>query len=107
MNPDHQSKEEELKNREAALREREIQIRMRELESELEGSTPVQPTVKHKKTSLSRPWYRRLPTFAKFGLIVVGVIVAVRVATWAATLLLLFGIGWAGYKLFLEGGQEK
>ena len=106
MNPDHQSKEQELKKREAELKEREIKIRMRELEAELDESTPVQPTVKHKE-SLGRPWYRRLPKIAKFGLIVVGVIVAVRVAAWLATLLLIFGVGWAGYKLFLEGDRDK
>ncbi|MEO0867682.1 MAG: hypothetical protein AAFY17_04370, partial [Cyanobacteria bacterium J06642_11] len=103
MNSDHQSREEDLKKREAAIREREIKIRMRELESELEESTPVQPTVKHKAAgSISRPWYRRLPTVVKFGMIVGGVIIATQLATWVAGALILFGIGWAGYKLFLE-----
>ena len=106
MNPDHQSKEQEFKNREAELKEREIKIRMRELEAELEDPTPVQPTVKHKEP-LARPWYKGLPKIAKFGLIVVGVIVAVKVATWLAGMLLVFGIGWAGYKLFLEGDRNK
>ncbi len=106
MNPDHQSKEQELKNREAELKEREVKMRLRELEAELEDSTPVQPTTKQTET-LGRPWYKRLPKIAKFGLIVVGVIVAVKLATWLATLLLIFGIGWAGYKLFLESDRDK
>ena len=106
MNPDHQSKEQELKSREAELKEREIKIRMRELEAELEDSTPVQPTVKHTEP-LARPWYKRLPRIAKFGLIVVGVMVAVKIASWLATLLLLVGVGWAGYTLFLEGDRNK
>ena len=101
MNPDHQSKEQELKNREEELKEREIKVRMRELESELEASTPVKPTVKH-KGALSFGWYNRLPKLVQFGLLVVGVIVAIRVATWLAGVLLLFTIGWVFYKLFLE-----
>ena len=105
MNPDHQSKEQELNNREAELKEREIKVRMRELESELDDSMPVQPTVKHKQ-SLSRPWYEGLPKIVRFGLVVVGVIIAVRLVAWLAGVMLLLGIGWAGYKIFLEGDRN-
>ncbi|MEM7063520.1 MAG: hypothetical protein AAF572_10200 [Cyanobacteria bacterium P01_B01_bin.77] len=101
MNPERQSKEEELQHREAALKEREIKVRMRELESEIEQANPAQPTAKRKPTS-SRGWFERLPKFVQFGLLVVGVIVGIRVATWFAGVLILFGIGWVGYKLFIE-----
>ena len=105
MNPDHQSKEQDLQNREAALKEREIKVRMRELEAEIEDSAPVLPTTKHKET-LSHPWYKSLPKIAKFGLVIVGVIVAVRLVAWLAGVLILLWIGWAGYKIFLEGDQD-
>ena len=107
MTPDHQSKEEDLKKREAALREREIKIRMRELEAELGDSTPVQPTVKHEKQQLSRPWYKRLPMVAKFGLIAGGVVVTALLVSWVTPILVLCGIGWACYKLFLERDRKS
>ncbi|MCG8362255.1 MAG: hypothetical protein MJA27_02850 [Pseudanabaenales cyanobacterium] len=107
MNPHHDSKEEELRSREESLREREIQIRMRELEAELE-STPVHPTSKHEEPlSKKRPWYKRLPEIGKFCLMVIAVIVMVRLATWLATAILIFGIGWVGYKFFLDGDRNE
>ncbi|MDV3349861.1 hypothetical protein QGP82_14245 [Leptothoe sp. LEGE 181152] len=105
MNSDHQSKEQELKNLEAELKEREIKVRMRELESEIETSTSVKPTVKH-KGAVSFGWYNRLPKLVQFGLLVVGVIIAIRVATWLSGVLLLFAVGWVIYKLFLERSRN-
>lgn len=104
MNPNRQSKEEELQRREAVLKEREIKVRMRELESEIERSSPAQPTAKHRKhkAASGHGWFGRLPKFVQFGLLVVGVIVGIRVASWFAGVLILFGIGWVGYKLFIE-----
>ena len=106
MNPDHQSKDRELQQREVELRKREIKIRMRELEAELEQPTPVQATVTTDEPSSSRPWYKRLPDIGKFCLIVLAVIIAVRLATWLATAVMILGIAWAGYKLFLEGDRK-
>lgn len=105
MNPERHSKEEELQRREAALKEREIKVRMRELESEIAQSSPGQLTTRRKakhKAALRHGWYGRLPKFVQFGLLVVGVIVGIRIATWFAGVLILFGIGWVGYKLFIE-----
>ncbi|NEQ53544.1 MAG: hypothetical protein F6K11_25975 [Leptolyngbya sp. SIO3F4] len=101
MDPDYQSKEEELHYREAKLKEHEIEIRMRELESEIEASTPRKPVAKRKE-SLSRPWYKRLPKIVRFGLLVLGAIVAVKIAAWLAGVFLFLGIIWIGYKLFIE-----
>jgi negative regulator of sigma E activity len=114
MDPQPPSREEELRLREEALRARELQIRMRELEAELDP-VPVQSkvqqarvqqgeTYKHEETSRRRrPWYRRLPELAKFILIVIAVVVAVRLAVWLATAVLVLTVGWVAYKLFLEG----
>ena len=109
MTPDHQSKDKELQQKEAELRKREIKVRMRELEAELEQPTPVQATVTTDDPSSSkgRPWYKRLPDIGKFCLIVIAVIVAVRLASWLATAVMVFGVAWAGYKLFLEGDRKN
>lgn len=105
MNTAPQSGDDELKRREELLREREIQVRLRELEAEV-TSTPVQPTFKHEKLpSKKKAWYRKIPEIAKFFLVVVAVIVAVRIAAWMATAVIVLGVGWIGYKLFLEGDR--
>lgn len=105
MDPYKQMKEEELGRREAELKARELQIRMRELEAELDA-TPVHPTYKHEKPSpKKRNWLKQLPSIGKFLLMVVAVIVAIRIATWLATAVLILGLGWVGYKLFLEGDR--
>ena len=105
MDPYKQTKEEQLRRREAELKARELQIRMRELEAELD-STPVHPTYKHKETPTNkRTWLKQLPNIGKFLLMIVAVIVAIRIATWLATAALIVGIGWVGYKLFLEGDR--
>lgn len=108
MNSDPHSKEAELKRREAQLRERELQIRMRELEAELSDATPVQPTVIHSESPrrLKKPWYKKLPDVAKFFLMVVTVFVAIRVAAWLATAVIVLSLGWVGYKFFLEGDRD-
>ncbi len=99
MNPDYQSKEDELRQKEAELREREIYVRMRELESEIETKTPSKPAVQ-RQNPLSL--VTRLPKVVQLVLLVVGVILAIRVATVLAGVFILFVIGWVGYKLFLE-----
>lgn len=106
MSSDHHSREEELRLREEAIRERELQIRMRELEAELDP-TPLHPTTKHETTSKKgRLWYERIPNIAKFVLLLVVVIVAIRIAAWLATAALVLGIAWVGYKFFLEGDHD-
>ncbi|MEM8639362.1 MAG: A24 family peptidase [Cyanobacteria bacterium P01_G01_bin.54] len=104
MNSHHSPKEEELRRREEALKERELQIRLRELEAELEP-TPVTPTRKHQEESRPQPkppWYQRLPNWLKFIVVVLGVLVAIRIAAWLASVVLVLAVSWVAYKLFLE-----
>ncbi|MGF1523503.1 MAG: hypothetical protein ACFBSF_14400 [Leptolyngbyaceae cyanobacterium] len=107
MDPQPQSKEEELRRRETELKARELQIRMRELEAEMD-QTPVHPTYKHEEPpkKKKRTWYQRIPNIAKFLLMVVFVIVAIRVASWLFTAALVLGLAFVGYKLFLESDRE-
>ena len=108
MDPHQKAKEEELRRREAELKTRELQIRMRELEAELE-ETPVQPTYKHEepqKPTKKQTWYKRIPNIAKFLLMVLLVIVVMRIASWLFAAVLVLGLAFVGYKLFLEGGRD-
>lgn len=99
MNRDHQSKEEELRRREADLRQREINVRMRELESEIELAKPSKPKAKGNGIP---SFGKRLPKIVQFGLLVIGVILAIRIAAALAGVFILLVIGWVGYKVFLE-----
>jgi hypothetical protein len=105
MNPNHNSREEELRRREEVLKARELEIRLRELEAEIEKQhePPVQPTRKHaQKSPKELVWYQRLPNVVKLGVVFVAVIVAVNIAHWLATIVIVGTIAWVSYKLFLE-----
>ena len=102
MKPDNQSKEQELKEWEATLREREIKVRMRELESDIETAASAKPKAKRKEAS----GVDSLPKFVQFALIVVGVIIAVRLLSWLAGVLMLVAAGWVLYKLFFERDRK-
>ncbi|MEO1093910.1 MAG: hypothetical protein AAFX01_03300 [Cyanobacteria bacterium J06638_28] len=108
MSSDYPSREEELRRREEAIKAREIQIRMRELEAELDP-TPVHPTTKHKTTSKqkSQLWHKRIPNIVKFFLFVIAVVVALRIAAWLTTAVLVLSIAWVGYKVFLESNPNQ
>lgn len=108
MSSDYHSREDELRRREEAIKEREIQVRMRELEAELDP-TPIHPTTKHKAVSekKGRLWYKRIPNVFKFFLFVIAVIVAIRIAAWLTTTILILSIAWVGYKVFLDSGSEQ
>lgn len=102
MSP-HSSKEEELRKREQELRDRETALRLREMEAELDQSTPYYATTKHEEPeSKLKQQLRKIVRVAQFLGIVVVVIVAVKVAVWAATALMVGAIAWIGYKIFFE-----
>lgn len=113
MDSHHSAKEEELRRREEALKERELQLRLQELEAEQirlqELKTdlnppPVTPTRPHDPAQppQKRPWYQRLPNAVKFVALVLVVLVAIRIAAWLASVVLVLAASWVGYKLFLE-----
>ena len=95
--------EEKIRQREDALKARELKLRLKEIEQELDD-IPVQPTVKHREPAKpkARRMLRKIGTLGKFLLIVISVIVAIRIAAWVSTLIILFGVGWVAYKLFIE-----
>jgi hypothetical protein len=92
--------QDDLQRREAALRQRELELRLRELENEVD-QTPISPTTKQQPSvAKSISWLRKMPLAAKFFGIVVAVIVAVKVATWMASLLMVAGLVWVFYQVF-------
>lgn len=101
-------REEELHRREKELQEREHALRLRELEAELDqqaqrGEPPISPTTKHHKTNGAlQQRFQQAITVAKFLGIVVAVVVAMRIAAWLATAVMVGAIAWVGYKLLFE-----
>lgn len=95
--------EEKIRQREETLKARELKIRLRAIEQGLDD-TLVQPTAKHPEVASpkSRKILKKVTEVGKFLLIVIGVIVAIRVAAWLSTLVILCGVSWVVYKLFFE-----
>ncbi|MDX2215356.1 MAG: hypothetical protein SFY66_18985 [Oculatellaceae cyanobacterium bins.114] len=108
------NREEELRRREQELRERELQLRLRELEAEIHQLPPhssqpssqqpplLHPTKHEAPPSKVKTWMKKLTTVGKFLAIVVAVVVAVRVASWLATVVIIAGIAWLAYKILFE-----
>ncbi|MBE9039672.1 hypothetical protein IQ235_02535 [Oscillatoriales cyanobacterium LEGE 11467] len=105
-----EDRERELEQKERELHERERAIRLKELEDELNkpSDPPYYETQKHEKPEgkLKR-WSKKLTEIAKFCGIVIAVIVSIRIATWLTTLVIVGGVAWVGYKLFVEGDRSS
>ena len=105
-NPDEKSKE--IRQREQELEERERAIRLRELESEIYQQDPplYYPKPDKNKPSKLKRWYRKAINIAKFaGFVMLG-IAAVQLGAWIAGVAIVGGLGWFGYKLFLDSKGE-
>jgi anti-sigma-K factor RskA len=96
--PDKKARE--LRHKEQELRKREQEIRLRELESEIDRSVPEHRTSKYEepdsqvKGKLTQ-WRRKI-----IAGIVIAVVVAVRIASWLATAVIVGGIAWIAYQMF-------
>jgi hypothetical protein len=94
-------KERELQRREAELRKRELEIRLRELESEV-NPPPLYETIKHQEPEKPiERWKRQIVQVSKFMGIVIAVLVAIRIASWLATIVMIGGIAWVAYQIFV------
>lgn len=107
------NRDDELRRREQELQDRERALRLRELESEIYAQPqphepPISPTTKHQDSKRSlQQRYKQALEVAKFLGIVIAVVFAIRVATWLATAVLIGGVAWVAYKLFLSGDRAK
>jgi len=112
MNPQNRD-DEALRRKEQELQERERALRLREMEAELyqqapPNEPPLSPTTKHQASGnqLSQK-YRKLLNVAQFLGIVVAVVIAVRIASWLATAVMIGGVAWVVYKMFFEADRRK
>lgn len=112
--PNPADRDAELSRREQELRQRELELRIRELESQIhQTSGPVLPSDpqapeviptrphKPKKTRWNK-WKTNIVDACQFFLIVVGVILAIRVASWLGMIVIVGMISWVAYKVFFE-----
>ncbi|MBD0392956.1 MAG: hypothetical protein ICV52_03530 [Microcoleus sp. C1-bin4] len=101
--PDKKARE--LRHKEQELRKREQEIRLRELEAEIDRSVPEYRTSKYEEPDSQvkgklKQWRRKIIAVAQFTGIVIAVVVAVRIASWLATAVIVGGISWIAYKMF-------
>ncbi|MEG4046460.1 MULTISPECIES: hypothetical protein [unclassified Microcoleus] len=97
----------ELRHKEQELRKREQEILLRELEAEIDRSVPEHITSKYEEPDSQvngklKQWRRKIIAAAQFTGIVIAVVVAVRIASWLATALIVGGIALIAYKMFIE-----
>ncbi len=113
--PNPADRDAELARREHELRQRELELRIRELETQIqktfdpklpaETQTPIEvtPTRPHKpKKTRWNKWKGNIWDACQFFLIVLGVILAIRIASWLGMILIIGMISWVGYKVFFE-----
>ena len=101
--PDKKARE--LRHKEQELRRREQEIRLRELEAEIDRSVPEHLTSKYQEPDSQvngklKQWRRKIIAAAQFTGIVIAVVVAVRIASWLATAVIVGGIAWIAYQMF-------
>ena len=103
--PDKKTRE--LRHKQQELRKREQESWLRELEAEIDRSVPEYLTSKYKEPDSQvngklKQWRRKILAVAQFTGIVIVVVVAVRIASWLATALMVGGIALIAYEMFVE-----
>jgi len=101
--PDKKARE--LRHKEQDLRKREQETQLRELEAEIDRSVPEYRTTKYEEPDSQvkgklQQWRRKIIAVAQFTGIVIAVVVAVRIAFWLATVVIVGGIALIAYKMF-------
>lgn len=101
--------ENEFQRLERELYERERAIRLREIQAEInEPQPPLYQTQKHQPSENSvKQQNKQLLNVGKFFLLVVAVAVSFKIATALATVILIAGVSWVGYKLFFDRKRSQ
>ncbi|HEY9729560.1 MAG TPA: hypothetical protein V6D50_24185 [Chroococcales cyanobacterium] len=100
-------KDNELQRREQELQARERAIRLRELEAEI-NQPLLYKTQKHQKPeSLLKQRYGKLIKVGQFLALVIAVVVAIRIATTLAFVIMVGAVAWVAYKLFFQRDRAK
>jgi hypothetical protein len=98
----------ELEERERILREREVELRLREMEAKIQtADAPFHKTVKHQSENSQKPWIKKLILGGKLFVLAVVALIAVRVASALAGLIIVAALGWMSYKLFFESKKTN
>lgn len=92
----------EIQRRQRELEAREQAIRLRELEAEINQSIVYEPVKYQEPERRVKLWGKKLGMAVRFLGIVIVVGVAVKVASWLATAVIVGGISWIAYKIFFE-----
>ncbi|MEH1886763.1 DUF3040 domain-containing protein [Nostoc sp.] len=100
------NRQKELEHRERLLREREVELRLREMETNIHATDAAfHQTVKHQPDE--KPWMKKLILGGKLFALGVVALVAVRIASVLAGLIIVGALGWVSYKLFLESKKTN
>jgi hypothetical protein len=92
----------ELERRERELRRREIELRLRELDSEINNKDiKFYQTTKHQPEKI-RNWQQKVIVGLKLFSLGVVAIVAVRIASALAGIVIVSLLAFVAYKLFLD-----
>lgn len=98
----------ESEQRERILRQREVELRLREMDSEVNTpNAPFHQTAKHQPESSEKLWVKKVIFGAKLFAIGVAALVAVRIASVLAGVVIVALLGWMSYKLFFDFPKNK
>ncbi|WP_373534459.1 hypothetical protein [Microcoleus sp.] len=109
---DPDEKARELRHKEQQLRKREQELRLRELEAEIEKSVPEHITRKYEEPDSDsqaklKIWRRKIIAITQFTGLAIVALVAIRVASWLGTAVLVGAIALIGYKILFEDKNSK
>lgn len=109
---DPDEKARELRHKEQQLRKREQELRLRELESEIERSIPENITRKYEEPdnntqSKLQLWRRKIIAISQFTGLAIVALVALRVASWLGTAVMVGAIAFIGYKIIFEDKNRQ
>lgn len=83
--------------------QRQVEKRLREIDDEINAvDQPVYQTRKHQPEQAQKPWLRKVILGGKFFALAVATLVAVRVASVLAGVVIFGALAFLVYKLFLE-----
>jgi hypothetical protein len=83
--------------------QRKVEMRLREIDNQINPTeAPVYQTVKHQPENSQKPWMRKVILGAKLLGFAIATLVAVRVASVLAGVVIFGALAFLTYKLFLE-----
>jgi hypothetical protein len=83
--------------------QRQVEKRLREMDDQINSlDTPFYQTQKHQPEQTQKPWLKKVILGGKFFSLAVATIVAVKVASTLAGIVIFGSLAFLVYKLFLE-----